>query len=229
VRPQTFLADAMVLYCDSADTPVRGTVYEVQRGRDPRKLGSWKLYVGHLETEFRVTASLVVFVPDPAVARWYRDQIAADTHSGARLSPRMFTADDVPLLPDAEQAAARPASALFAALHALEPEKKIFYDDVTVGRLPQAARARREAFLMTTAVGRRYHYERYNEIDARGEARGEAKAVLLVLDSREVPVPDAVRQQILECVDIDLLDLWLRRAAMADNVDDVIRGHTERA
>jgi hypothetical protein len=145
-----------------------------------------------------------------------------------------------------EQAAARPAPvllaatchlddaeidvmfpALLAALDALEPEKKTFYDDVTVGRLPAAARARWEAFLMTTTLGRRYHTERYNEIDARaearGEARGEARSVLLVLESRGVPVPGPVRQQILACVDTDQLDLWLRRATTAATIEEVIR------
>nr|MDT0665483.1 hypothetical protein [Micromonospora sp. DSM 115978] len=68
---------------------------------------------------------------------------------------------------------------------------------------------------MTTAVGRRYHNERYNEIDARAEARGEAlgeargkalgeaKAVLLVLESRGVAVPGPVRRRILACSDTD--------------------------
>jgi hypothetical protein len=238
VRTRTFQADAMILYCDRNDTPVRGTVYEVQRGRDGGKLRSWKLYVGHLETEFQITASLVVFVPDPAVARWYSDQIAADTHSGARLHPRFFTTADVPLVADTAAAATRPAPvllaalchlddagidlmfpALLAALDALEPDKKIFYDDVTVGRLPESARARWEAFLMTTTVGRRYHSERYNEIDARGEAR----SVLLVLESRRVPVPDAIRERILACLDTEQLDLWLRRAATATTIDDLIQ------
>ncbi|CAO5255023.1 hypothetical protein [Frankia sp. AgKG'84/4] len=99
----------MVLFCDAGDTPVRGTVYEVQRGRDRRKLASWKLYVGHLESEFRVTASLVVFVPDPAVARWYHHQIASDTRSGARLCPRLFSATDLPLVVEIKAARTRPA------------------------------------------------------------------------------------------------------------------------
>ncbi|WP_462188590.1 MULTISPECIES: hypothetical protein [unclassified Frankia] len=156
----------------------------------------------------------------------------------------------MPLVADAELAAARPAPvllaaichlddvkidvmfpALLAALDVLEPDKKIFYDDVTVGRLPEAARARWEAFFRTTTLGRRYHNERYNEIDARaeargealGEARGEARSVLLVLESRGVPVPGAVRERILACVDTDQLDLWLRRAAIAATIDDVTR------
>ncbi|MDT3439007.1 MULTISPECIES: hypothetical protein [unclassified Pseudofrankia] len=251
VRPRTYQADAMVLYCGKDDLPLRATVYEVQRGRDPDKLGSWKLYVGHMETEFRVKASLVVFVPDKAVADWYRDQVARDTRSGAWLRPWFFTPADVPPIVDDELAAIRPARVLFsamchlddasvedmypallAALATLEPTAKIFYHNVTVGRLPAPARARWEAFLMTTTVGKRYYDEILNEADARGEARGEAlgeargeaKAVLLVLESRGVPVPDAIRERILASVDTAQLDQWLRHAATATTVEDVIRG-----
>lgn len=57
----------------------------------------------------------------------------------------------------------------------------------------------------------------------RGEARGWAKAVLIVLDGRGVVVPDDVRDRVLECTDIGQLDTWLDRAATATAVDDVIR------
>jgi biotin carboxylase len=117
--------------------------------------------------------------------------------------------------------------ALLAALATLEPTKKIFYHNVTVGQLPAAARARWEAFLVTTTVGKRYYDEMFNEIDAsaeaRGEARGEARSVLLVLESRGIPVPDAIRERILASVDTAQLDRWLRRATMAATIDDVTR------
>ena len=79
---------------------------------------------------------------------------------------------------------------------------------------------------MSTAVNE-YHSELFREIAARnqaeGEARGEGRAVLTVLDARGVPVPDAIRQQILGCADLDQLDRWLRRAVTATTADDVIR------
>jgi hypothetical protein len=78
---------------------------------------------------------------------------------------------------------------------------------------------------MTTGAGRRYYHERYNEVDAIGEARGRAlgraEALLLLLETRRITVPDRVREQILACPDIDRHDLWLRRAATAGAIDDV--------
>src|ERR1700755_663550 len=107
--------------------------------------------------------------------------------------------------------------ALLAALVTLEPNAKIFYHNVTVGSLPEPARARWKAFVMTTTVGKRYNDETFNEIDARAEARGgargEANWVRLVPERRGVPAPDAIRERILASVDTTQLDQWLRRAA----------------
>jgi hypothetical protein len=187
---------------------------------------------------------VVVFVPDPAVARWYREQLAVDLLSSVRLLPRLFSTLDVPLVSDLSLAVARPAAVLFsaachledtkidemfpallAALATLEPARRIFYDDQTVGRLPAAARARWKEFLMTKAPGKRWYRDDLNQADAegeaRGEAKGEAKSVLLVLESRGVPVPDSFRQQVMACTDTGQLERWLRQAVTATTVDDV--------
>jgi hypothetical protein len=47
--------------------------------------------------------------------------------------------------------------------------------------------------------------------------------VLLVLESRGIPVPDAIRGRILASVDTAQLDRWLRRAATAAAIEDVTR------
>jgi len=121
--------------------------------------------------------------------------------------------------------------ALAEALQALGPKKAILYDDIVLAGLPQAPRARWEAF-MTATMGQDYHSELYRELaaqheqlgEARGKAQGEGQAVLTVLDTRGVPVPEAVREQILACTDLAQLDTWLRRAVTATTADDVIRG-----
>jgi len=87
VRPRTFQSDAMMVYDDSVGAALRCLVYEVQRSRDKNKLGTWKLYIGHMESEFKVSTALLIFVSDHAIANWYRDLIAKDTQSGAQLRP----------------------------------------------------------------------------------------------------------------------------------------------
>jgi hypothetical protein len=84
---------------------------------------------------------------------------------------------------------------------------------------------------MSTATGSEFRSELLRDSDLRGQARGqvlgealgEGRAVLTVLDARGVPVPEAIREQILACTDLAQLDTWLRRAVTAATADDVIR------
>ena len=116
--------------------------------------------------------------------------------------------------------------ALVAALRAVDPQTAISYNDIVLAGLPEAPRARWEA-LMSTGTGSRFLSDYYRELDARsraeGEAKGEGRSVLTVLDARGVSVPDAVREQILACTDLAQLDTWLRRAVTATTADEVVR------
>ena len=252
--PRTYHADGMVLFCDPADKPVLAAVLEVQLRRDRAKRRTWKLYAAQLEAELDVSAALVVFCPDAAVARWCRRLVESDGLSSLSLRPSIFTPGDVPVVADADLARANPAlavlsavchggraevdgvfPALLEALRSLGPSKAILYYDVVLAGLPASARTRWEAF-MTTAVAREYRSELLRELaaqheargealgEARGEARGEGQAVLTVLDARGVPVSPAVREQILACADLARLESWLRRAVTAGTAEDVVRG-----
>jgi hypothetical protein len=238
VVPRTYHADGMLLYCDAADQPVLAVVLEVQRSWDNTKRWTWKLYVAQLEAELSVNAALVVYCPDPALARWYRDMFEPEGLS-LPLRPFIFTAQDVPLVTDVELARANPALAVFSAichggadvdaafpalaqaLRALGPKSAILYHDIVLAGLPPAPRARWEAY-MSAATGSEYRSELLREADARGRALGEGQAVLTVLDARGVPVSEAIREQILACTDLTQLDTWLRRAVTAATDDEVI-------
>jgi hypothetical protein len=233
--PRTYHADSMVLFCDPTDRPLLAVVLEVQRGRDPTKRRTWKLYVSQLESELDVDVALVVYCPDAAVAGWYQ-RLCEPDGSSLVLRPFIFTPEEVPLVVDVDLARAHPALAvlsaichggqLMEALRSLGPRKAISYYDVVLAGLPVAARARWEAF-MTTEVGHKYHSELFRKLAVQheevGEARGEGRAVLTVLDARGVEVSTAVREQILACTDLAQLDVWLRRAVTATTADDVIR------
>jgi len=62
-------------------------------------------------------------------------------------------------------------------------------------------------------------------LEAEAQARGEAEAVLKVLEARGVAVSKAQRQEILACHDLDRLDRWLRRAALAASAGEVLSDH----
>jgi hypothetical protein len=46
---------------------------------------------------------------------------------------------------------------------------------------------------------------------------------ITVLEARGVAVPDAVRERVMACTDVDQLGTWLRRAVTADTTDEVVR------
>jgi hypothetical protein len=57
---------------------------------------------------------------------------------------------------------------------------------------------------------------------AEGRAEGEARALLAVLKARGIEVPDPIRERILACADLEVLDGWLARAATAPSASEVI-------
>ncbi len=56
---------------------------------------------------------------------------------------------------------------------------------------------------------------------AAGKAEGLARAVLILLEVRAIAVNPGQRQEILDCFDLERLDLWLRRAVFASSIDEV--------
>jgi len=211
---------------------VLAVVLEVQRGWDTGKRWIWKLYVAQLEAELAVNTALLVYCPDPGIARRYRGMFQFEGLSLA-LRPFILTPDDVPLVTEVELARAQPALAVFSAichgddpdldaafpaladaLRAAGPAKAILYYDIVLAGLPPAPRTRWEAY-MTIPVDHEFRTPWLRE------AEGEARAVL---DARGVQVPETIREQILACTDLATLDTWLRHAVTAATAEDVIHG-----
>jgi len=91
-----------------------------------------------------------------------------------------------------------------------------------------AARALLEEFMTTAAHRRDSEFAREfmsgakAEWRAEGKAEGEAGALLAILDARHIQVPDGVRADILACTDTTQLEAWIRRAATAETIQDVV-------
>ncbi|MFD9982671.1 hypothetical protein ACFWZJ_20085 [Streptomyces massasporeus] len=63
--------------------------------------------------------------------------------------------------------------------------------------------------------------ETYLEGKAEGIAEGKAGAILRVLEKRGIPVPEAVRDRITTCTDLDTLTLWFDRSLTATTAEDL--------
>ena len=154
----------------------------------------------------------------------------------------MFGPDRVPVLTDPEQARRNPQLAVLSALaHGDGPASAIVLESLAVAlrsadprhidlyagavfaTLSDAARTYLEAIMSDGEP--LYHFppfqRSYDRGAAEGRAIGEANAVLEILATRGLEVPDAAREQIVSCADLDQLTAWIRRAVVARTVDDL--------
>jgi hypothetical protein len=247
-QTRTMHSDGATRYSDHADKASMGAVTEVQLGRDPRKLRTWKTYVALLEEDLDVPVRLVLFIPDPAIASWYWRLLRTDGTSSIPLQPYMFSRGEMPPIVDVDLAWEHPALVMLSAYcNAGEPgiddmfpaacvavrsgdeARELAYNDYMLSWLPEAAAARWRDY-MTTTAGPRYFSEEFRKADAEGEERGvalgeahgRAEALLMFLDGHDWQVPGMVRERILSCTDVEQLDTWIRRAATAHSLADVI-------
>ncbi|MGW1198538.1 hypothetical protein ACWD4B_22265 [Streptomyces sp. NPDC002536] len=56
---------------------------------------------------------------------------------------------------------------------------------------------------------------------AEGKAEERARLVLRVLEKRGIPVPDAVRERLADCSDLDALDRWLDQAFIVSTAEEL--------
>ncbi|MFI7126750.1 hypothetical protein ACIBQ1_13730 [Nonomuraea sp. NPDC050153] len=67
----------------------------------------------------------------------------------------------------------------------------------------------------------RFKSEFAEMLRAEGEARGEAKSVLKILEQRDIPVSDSTRERVLACTDLALLESWLVRSLKATTAEEL--------
>jgi hypothetical protein len=63
-----------------------------------------------------------------------------------------------------------------------------------------------------------------NPVIAQRSARLKAESILSVLEARGLEVDEELRQRILACTDLDVLDRWLKKAAVVASAGEVVAG-----
>jgi hypothetical protein len=185
---------------------------------------------------------LLVVCPDPAVAAWCEQPIVV-SERGLVLTPVVLGPRRVPVVTDVEVARRHPQltvlsalahggradptpvfAALLAALDAMDHDHANLYTDLVFTALPAAARVWLEEFMTTAAYQHESEFARrlVSRGKAEGKAEGEASALLAILDARRVQVPDDIRAELMACTDSAQLEAWIRRAATADKIQDVL-------
>lgn len=245
VAPTGYHADLVLLLVEGR--PVLGIVVEIQLGRDERKRFSWPLYAAGLRARFKCDTCVLVSTLKAGVARWAARPIP--TGPGNWFQPLVLDPSAIPIVLDPKETAREPELAVlsavanggddpttavqiaFAALHAclgLDDSHALLYSDWIRLALGAAARIALED-LMATIENYEFQSEFAKLHDARGRAagkvegrvEGKAESILSVLEARQIPLSTEQRAQIIACTDLDVLDRWIRRAAIVPSTDEL--------
>ncbi len=234
----------VVVTLTAADKPVLAIVVEAQLRRDDDKRSTWPVYLATLRSRMKCPAVLLVLCVDEGTVGWACQPFHLG-HPGWTLAPlalgpnelaKVTTIDEAHRAPELAVLSAmahgggpdgeKTLSALASAIAVVDADRGKLYIDLVLAALPAAARNFLEELMTSTYsyqsdFARRYFFEGEAKGLAEGKAEGEALAVLAVLDSRKVDVPDDARSRILACVDLDQLNIWLQRVATAESITDL--------
>jgi hypothetical protein len=107
----------------------------------------------------------------------------------------------------------------------LEPgfsiEDRCLVKPLSVAALLDAALADNAVAEALIAKGNPVLQKREADAEAKGEAKGKAESILAFLAARGIAVSPAQGQEILSCQDLDRLNRWLERAALASSADAI--------
>ncbi|MFI6040077.1 hypothetical protein ACIA8C_00480 [Nocardia sp. NPDC051321] len=234
IDPTEYRADAVVVLA-TGTKPALAVIIEVQLKPDNRKTWSWPVYVTTLRARLHCPTVLLVICPNERTAARCRSPI--DIAPGCRLAPIVLSPEHVPVITDPAVASANVELAVLSAIaHRNDPERDAIltglaaaivdvadyemYIDLVMAVLPKAGQHFLEGLKMRIGASK-YISDFARNYYTAGEAGGEAKALLTVLEARGLPVPEAIRTRIDECTDLEQFDKWLRRAAGADSLYEV--------
>jgi hypothetical protein len=209
------------------------------------------LYLVSAHTRHGCDAILVVVTPSAKVAAWAASPIPIG-HPGVSLVPIVVGPDAVPIVRDEAEAVGSPelallsamvhgrgaaaddiAKAAFAGMRDLDEERAALYSEIAIHSLRAAARTVLEnlmgieTFEFTSDFWKRRIAKKVAEQVAERVAEARAESILAVLTARGVVVAREVRERVLACTDVALLDVWIARAANAQDAAEVVREAAE--
>ncbi|WP_320773902.1 hypothetical protein [Streptomyces sp. CRN 30] len=216
---------------------------EAQTKRAPDKGASWAYYVSYLCAKFDLPVLLVAVCRNRPTATWAAGPFECRVGPWATQVTRPFVLgpDTVPRITDEAEVARQPALAtLSAVVHSEsqdiaailellargmrsfdEATARYWSEWVEIGLENTPAREtwrELEKMVVTYFPGRGTIFE---ETHLDGQAKGQAKGVLRILELRGLPVSDDTRERITTCADLARMDDWLDRAGTVERAEDL--------
>ncbi|MEV0774797.1 hypothetical protein [Streptomyces sp. NPDC050428] len=214
---------------------------EAQGKKDPAKPASWAYYLSYLHTKYRLPPVLLVVCQDRATAEWAARpvDIGLPQWAAITLRPLVVGPHNMPVITDAAEVRKDLALATLslithgadrdhgAILKAMTTALRETPDDIKnpiaelisqgLGNLPAAALWRK-----LVAVDLSFYKSPLSEeIRDEGRAQQAARMLFLVLERRDIYVPDEARERITGCDDVDLLEQWHSRAITAASTEEI--------
>ncbi|QYC39433.1 hypothetical protein Nocox_09045 [Nonomuraea coxensis DSM 45129] len=231
--PAVCRADGALLYGDGDDK--FGIIVETQRGVDKEKPYSWLEYIANFRSREKCPVCLIVICPKRNVARWAL-RVIETGHPGLELTPLVIHAGNTPVITDVARARENIGLAVMSAVIQSEDprfnavisavEKALDYLDPKIAEryarhitVSLEGDAQKEWEKRMKAMTYPYMGEYAESLIAKGEVKGEANAIFLILEGRGIPVSDEVRGQVLACSDKDTLEAWLLRALTIETAE----------
>ncbi|RZB14647.1 hypothetical protein StrepF001_36580 [Streptomyces sp. F001] len=250
IKPLERRVDTLFRF-DTADAGSYLLAVESQGRKDPDKLNSWTYYLAHLYAKYELPPILLVMCQDKATASWAAEpiRIGLPTCTSMAVFPLVLGPDNLPAITDPDVAAHDIPLSVFSALtHAKDPALPAILDALatalanTGGETAQnwaeyteigLGDAQTRAFwrhLMATYTPRfpgrgTIIEESINkgmaEGKAKGRAEGRAEDILRILQLRGIDIPEAARERITSCTDLDTLGTWFDRALTAASAEEL--------
>ncbi|MFJ7772447.1 hypothetical protein ACIQ1J_29670 [Streptomyces sp. NPDC097107] len=220
-------------------------VVEAQGKRDEGKRGSWPYYLSYLYAKYGWEPVLVVITQNSATARWAAQPIRRGLpgwHS-MTVRPLVIGPDNVPVIANEREAerdvplavlsamthgrgtkAAAILEPLAFALRTVDAESAAVFGQLIESCLgdSQAKEIWRELmsevrYFFNSSVAEKVREEGRDE----GRAEDRSETTLEILEWRNIPVSDAVRERVLSCSDLKQLKMWSRRAIHVMRAEDL--------
>ena len=130
-----YRADQLLLFRNPDRSLACAVIIEIQLRPDRHKWLAWPEYITAAGRRFGCPVLLLVFAPDPAVARWARQPIETG-HPGFTLRPLVISYDDIPRVVEPQLASRAPELSVLSAL--AHPEEQIALTAITaIRQLPE--------------------------------------------------------------------------------------------
>ncbi|MGR6972407.1 hypothetical protein ACU639_22950 [Streptomyces cynarae] len=242
IKPLERRVDTL-LRIDTADDGSYLLAVESQGRRDQDKLNSWTYYLAHLYAKYEVPPILLVVCQDKSTASWAAEpiRIGPPTHTSIAVFPLVLGPDNLPAITDPDEAARDLPVSVFSALtHAKDPALPAILDalatalantggetaadwaEYTEIGLGDAQTRELWRQLMTTRTSRfPGSGTLIEETRLKGKAEGKAEDILRILDRRGITVPEAARERIATCTDLDTLGTWFDRALTVARAEEL--------